>query len=91
MTITSCAPVFAFRRPTIPPYIPAAIIPAISARDTCSTGVNSNLNPTYDAAIAPKINWPCAPILNNPDLKASATASPVRINGMAFTTVSESG
>ena len=41
--------------------------------------------------MAPKMNWPCAPMLKSPDLNASATDKPVRISGVAVTMVSESG
>jgi hypothetical protein len=56
VTITSWAPVFALRNPTIPPQIPARIIAkAIAARMWIPTG-RSYLNPIKEAPIAPKIN-----------------------------------
>ena len=41
--------------------------------------------------IAPPMNWLCPPMLNRPAWYGSATASPVRISGVAWTAVSDSG
>jgi hypothetical protein len=39
--------------------------------------------PTQPVRIAPRIIWPCAPMLNRPVRKASATDSPVSVTGVA--------
>ena len=44
---------------------------------------------TAVAAAAPTRNWPSAPMLNTPARNAMATASPVRISGVARTSVPE--
>ena len=41
--------------------------------------------------MAPPMNWLCPPMLNRPAWYGSATASPVRISGVAPTAVSDSG
>ncbi len=41
------------------------------------------------AAVAPARNWPSAPMLSTPARKAIATASPVRMSGVARTRVAE--
>ncbi len=38
--------------------------------------------------IEPSSNWPWAPMLNSPALRATITASPVRTSGVAFSSVS---
>ena len=41
--------------------------------------------------MAPPMNWLCPPMLNRPAWYGSATASPVRISGVAWTAVSDNG
>jgi hypothetical protein len=41
--------------------------------------------------MAPPTHWPAAPMLNSPARKAMATASPVRISGVASDAVCDSG
>ena len=47
--------------------------------------------PIQPAIMAPPMNCPVAPMLNRPARKASATARPDRMRGVAFTAVSDSG
>ena len=56
VTMTSCAPVRAFKRPTKPPHSAAAATPANSAEITWRTGFMVKWKPTYEAEIAPNIN-----------------------------------
>ena len=63
----------------------------MTATTTWMTGGRWTANPIQPAIIAPPMNWPVAPMLNRPARKARATASPVRMSGVALTTVSDSG
>ena len=45
-------------------------------------------SPIQQAAMAPAISWPSAPMFQNFAWKATATASPVKSSGDAFTSMS---
>jgi hypothetical protein len=91
VTITSCAPVRAFRRPAMPPQIAPARIPAATATIRWMTGGRSKPKPTQPAAAAAMSIWPRPPMLNMPTRNASPTPSPAAISGVANVRVSVSG
>jgi hypothetical protein len=58
-----------------PPTAPAG------ATTRCSTGGSGSRNPASAARMTPMVAWPCAPMLNRPPRKASATDRPVKTSG----------
>ena len=83
VTITSFAPVFAFRTPAMPPYAAPAAIAAARATSVCTTGGRLSEKPTHTAASAPMIIWPLPPMLNRPARKPKARPNPEMIRGIA--------
>ena len=87
---TSCAPVSAFRTPTIPPQtMPPAMPPSSTSGTRMIPGRLPSFTPMTFAAIKPMMNCPSAPMLKSPPRKAMATERPVRIKGVVATMVSE--
>ena len=82
VTITSFAPVFAFKTPAMPPYRPPAIIATRRATSVCTTGGRFTAKPTHTAASAPTMIWPLPPMLNRPARKPSAKPRPEMISGI---------
>jgi hypothetical protein len=81
VVITSCAPTVAFRKPAIAAHAAPASMAAPMPSRICSGRVMlTKLVPTQLATKSPMKYWPCPPMLNSPQRKANATASPVRIS-----------
>ncbi len=91
VTITSCAPVRALRRPTIPPQTAPPTMPAATASTRWITGGRSKPKPTQPAHAAAMSIWPRAPMLNRPTRNARATPRPAAMSGVAKVSVSVSG
>ena len=92
VTITSCAPVRALRRPTMPPQTAPPAMPASDGeRAGGRPSGRSNEKPTQPAAPAAISIWPRPPMLNRPTRKASATPRPAAISGVAKLSVSVRG
>src|SRR5579875_1888153 len=91
VTITSWAPVRAFRMPGMNPPMAPPTAPAITTSGMWMMAGRCHWNPTYVAAIAPAISCPWPPMLNTPVEKPTATPMPARISGVADTMVSEIG
>src|SRR3954469_3904267 len=66
---------------------PASPPPNSTSVSSATAGTDLNDNANAVAAAAPTTNCPSAPMLNTPARKATATASPVRISGVARTSV----
>ena len=81
VTITSWAPVRALSTPAIIPISPPPTAAPSSAAIRCSTGGSGRAKPTSAPPMQPKITCPWPPMLNRPLRNASATDSPVKING----------
>ena len=90
---TSSTPSRAFKSAG-PSSINAPASAAASIISTNNTGIGQSkpvppcMPPTATAANAPAYNWPSAPMLKSRARNATATARPVRINGMARVSVS---
>ena len=74
--------------------IPAQSPPATAPIARATTGFQwlfdrAGSNETPAAAAAPASSWPSAPMLNTPARKAIATDNPVRISGVARTSVAD--
>jgi hypothetical protein len=84
VTMTSWAPVRAFRSPGTKPHSapPRKPAPTASGRWT-NIGSPCRENPTKVATIAPTYSCPSAPMLNRPLRKPRATARPVKMSGVA--------
>ena len=65
--------------------------PPMTATTTWMTIGKWTAKPIQPAIMAPPMNWPVAPMLNMPARKASATARPARMSGVALTVVSDRG
>ena len=88
VVITSWAPTVALRNPAMPASSAPAAVPTTSARRTCAIGLMlSNDEPTQTARIAPERYWPWPPMLNRPQRKANATASPTRMSVVVWISV----
>ena len=87
---TSSAPYLVFRKAgTTIPTDPAAQPNNIIMGTKINAGASKTPVPTATAAIAPKYNWPSAPIFQSLARKANAAASPVNIKGVALVSISE--
>ena len=87
---TSSAPYLVFRKAgTTIPKDPAAQPNNIIMGTKINAGASKTPVPTATAAIAPKYNWPSAPIFQSLARKANAAASPVNIKGVALVSISE--
>src|SRR5581483_5568260 len=71
---------------TAPPAAPTAIISVIAS----GRGHPPRYGPTAPAAIAPMTSWPSAPMFHSAAENETEIASPVKISGVARTTVSVS-
>src|ERR687897_146624 len=91
VVMTSWAPVWALRKPGMPPQMAPHRTPPSSASTTCTTGGRSSVKPTQAAPIAPRMIWPSAPMLNRPARKARPTERPAAISGTAKTSDSVKG
>ena len=81
--ITSWAPTIALSSPAMPAHAAPASVAATIVSTTCSSlGMSVNEEPTHTATYEPTRYWPWPPMLNSPQRKAKATASPVRISGV---------
>ena len=90
VTMTSCAPVFAFRKPGTKPHAAPPMIPARSASGRwMKIGSPVMLKPTSTAVMPPMSSWPSPPMLNRPARNAIATDRPARMSGVAAVRVSE--
>ncbi len=89
--MTSCTPRRSLSQAGPAAYRPPATAAARRHNVTCRPAGHSNPAPTTAAARAPTINWPCAPMLNNPTRNASATDSPVKVSSAALLADSPSG
>ena len=88
VTTTSWAPVNALRAPGMNPYTAPPNAPASNATGTAiKGGCCATREPTRAAKNPPTRTWPVPPMLNNPALKPTPTASPVRTSGPAATSV----
>ena len=86
--MTSWAPTVAFRNPAMPAHRPPTIAAATMATVTCrNPGSESSDVPIQTAAIVPTMYCPCPPMLNSPQRKAKATASPVRTSTVNWMSV----
>ncbi len=73
----------------MPPQIAPAVMPMRSPTGSSScTGRKFQKIITQAVPIAPQINWPSAPMFQKRSRKAIATPRPVRVSGIAFTSVS---
>ena len=89
--MTSCAPVLALSKPTNQPITAPPTNAPSTHTMTWITGGRLTPKPSQVATIAPPTHWPAAPMLNNPALNAIATDRPVRISGVAWAHVDDSG
>ena len=89
VVITSWAPVRALSTPGIAPYAAPPNTPARIASGICTNPGPSIMNPTKVEAKPPAIICPVAPMLNNPARNATATETPVKINGVELLMVFE--
>jgi hypothetical protein len=81
VVITSCAPTVAFRKPAIPAQAaPASVATRIPRRMCAGRAMWTKETPIQLAQISPTMYWPLPPMLNSPQRKANATASPQRIS-----------
>jgi hypothetical protein len=82
---TSCAPVLTLRMPGIKAHsIPASIAARMINGMRMKEGGPSSRVATAAAATSETMYWPSTPMLNIPALKATATASPEKISGVAI-------
>ena len=90
VVITSCAPTVAFRKPAIPrPERARDASPDDDRERTragCPAGSPRSCRPRRPRS-RPSMYWPWPPMLNIPQRKANATASPVRISGVVRSSV----
>ena len=87
VTMTSCAPVLAFSRPTNQPMTAPPTNAPSTQTMTWMTGGRLTPKPSQVATTAPPTHWPAAPMLNRPARNAIATDNPVRISGVAWAQV----
>ena len=86
--ITSLAPTVARSSPAIPAHTaPARQHSTIVTRMCRTPGRPANEEPIQAATKVPTRYWPWPPMLNSPQRKAKATASPVRISGVVAISV----
>ena len=74
VTITSCAPVRALRKPASPAQSAPTVMATSTATTRCRTTGRSSLKPTQPAAAPPSSIWPRPPMLNKPARNAEADA-----------------
>ena len=68
---------------------PARVAPMIAIRTCGSVLMPAKLTPSQFATIRPTKYWPWPPMLNIPQRKANATASPVRMSVVDWRSVWE--
>ncbi len=86
--ITSCAPTVALRMPAIPAQTAPASVPATRHSSTCRNGFSVvNDAPSQTANVVPARYWPWPPMLNMPQRNANATARPVMMIGVVWSSV----
>ncbi len=82
---TSCAPVLTLSTPAIPAKnMPPSIAKTSTAMTSVGPGRKSSFSAAQVAVTMPIRYWPSTPMLNNPALKHTATASAEKINGVAI-------
>ena len=90
VVITSCAPTVAFIRPAIPAQSAPASVAAKMHSRMCGSGLMLAKSwPSQFATYSPTKYWPWPPMLNMPQRKAKATASPQRISVVVCSSVCE--
>ena len=89
MLITSSTANRARSHAAIAAHDAPAAAPESSAATSVNTPPDRNAKAVAVAAAAPTRNWPSTPMLKTPAPNAHATARPVRISGMARTSVAE--
>src|SRR3712207_288016 len=87
VVITSCAPKYALRKPGIAPQRNPVTTQPSRTRIIPRGPRNPRDTPSQAAVMAPIKNWPSPPMLKSPTRKATATARPVKIRGVAFSRV----
>src|SRR5258708_1530908 len=87
--ITSSTAKRARNQAATPAQAAPASAPASNAAKGESTPADGNSRAVAAAADAPTMNWPSTPMLKTPAEKAHATASPVRMRGIALTSVAD--
>src|SRR5919199_534355 len=87
VVITSCAPKYALRKPGMAPHRKPVRMQASKTRSVPRGPRNPRATPSPAAVMAPIKTCPSPPMLNSPARKATATAMPVKIRGVAFSTV----
>ena len=86
--ITSFAPVVAFSTPAMPAHAaPASVAPTIASRTCGKVLMPAKLTPIQFAMTRPTRYWPSPPMLNIPQRKAKATASPVKMSVVDWSSV----
>ena len=84
VVITSCAPKRALSTPGTAPQMPPARMAARKHSGSSNTaGRFASSIPTQAVAKAAMVSCPSAPMLSSPQRKATATARPVKISGVA--------
>ena len=92
VVMTSLAPVFALSRPGMKPQNAPVTTPAMALTTRIShIGCSLSAMAAIEAPKAPRTNWPSTPMLNAPLRNEIATARPVKMSGVAATSVSVSG
>ena len=90
VVITSCAPTVALRTPAIPAQRrPPSVAGADREQDVRQRAHPAKLTPSQLATMSPMKYWPWPPMLNMPQRKAKATASPQRISVVVCSSVCE--
>ena len=84
VVMTSCAPNRALSTPGIPPHTPPASTAAKQQSGTNRiAGSPPKVIPTQAVAKEAMYSWPSAPMFSRPQRKATATARPVKMSGVA--------
>ena len=89
VVMTSCAPTRAFRTAGMNAHAAPKRAAPIRISGTLSTpGSPASRSPSHAPASEPSTSWPLAPMLNRFARNAKATASPVKMSGVARMIVS---
>jgi len=92
VVMTSLAPVRALRKPGMNPQAAPVSTPhSVEIRMIRNIGCSLRAMAAVAAPNAPRTNWPSTPMLNAPLRNEIATARPVKMSGVAATSVSVSG
>src|SRR5215218_7922871 len=87
VVITGCAPKYALSTPGIAPQRKPASREPARTRGIATGPREPRDTPSQAAVMAPMKNWPSPPMLKSPARKATATARPVKIRGVALSSV----